>query len=203
MTKVHQSFLNLYPNYPQKKTKSLNSSFIFVEQNGGQYENLDHDSIGDSIPEGAIPSPLIDIPGSSLGLGSLVEVSVDAGKSLHGVIRWIGQRHQQDDGKMYNGFATELVVGVELDEPCTDRGLRLTDGLYHGQRCFKCPEKRAIFVSNKQCTKDRRFHDEGGSKTSTLRSNSSSSDGGKAFGGNECPAIEGSVAALSEYEVFA
>lgn len=149
-------------------------------------------------------SPLIEIPGTNLELGSLVEVSLDSGKNLYGVIRWIGQKHQDfhHELKMSNGYgvnnnysSNELVVGVELDEPCNERGLRLTDGVYNGQRCFRCPERRAVFISPKQCTKDRRFIDEIGSKSSTsLRSTPSDV---KAFGA-ECPIIEGSIPALSK-----
>lgn len=172
---------------------------IILEQNG-QYENVDQDSVSstDQISDCIVPSPLIDIPGTALGLGSLVEVALDSGKNLHGVIRWIGQKHQ-DELKMPNGYgvnsSNELVIGVELDEPCSERGLRLNDGVYHGQRCFRCPDNRAIFVSPKQCTNDRRFHDEGTSKTSTIRSNTPSD--GKAFGA-DCPIIEGTVSALSK-----
>lgn len=176
----------------------INYLILFLEHNGNnQFELLDQDSVSsaDQISDCLVPSPLIDIPGSDLGLGSLVEVAIESGKNLHGVIRWIGQKHQ-DELKMSNGYAgNELVVGVELDEPCNERGLRLTDGSYYGQRCFRCPERRAIFVSPKQCTKDRRFHEETPSKSPTVRSNTPSD--GKAFGA-DCPIIEGSVPALSE-----
>lgn len=158
----------------------------------------------DAISDCIVPSPLIDIPGSTLGLGSLVEVAVDSDKSLHGVIRWIGQKTNQDGVKMSsNGYggASDLVVGVELDEPCTDRRLKLTftDGIYNGQRCFRCPERRAIFVAPKRCTKDRRFPDEPSeSRNSSGSVRSSTPSEGRAFGGNECPIIEGSIQALSE-----
>jgi len=136
-----------------------------------------------------------------LEIGTVVEVAIEGGKNLHGVIRWIGHKYQEDALKMSNGYnnnnnnSSELVVGVELDEPCNERGLRLTDGIYNGQRCFRCPDRRAIFVSPKQCTKDRRFIEEGTSKTSTIRSNTPSD--GKAFGA-DCPIIEGSIEALSK-----
>jgi hypothetical protein len=162
---------------------------------------LDQDSVSstDQISDCIVPSPHIDIPGTALELGSLVEVALESGKNLHGVIRWIGQKRPDYDQKMSNGYnnisSNDLVVGVELDEPCSERGLRLTDGVYNGQRCFRCPDRRAVFVSPKQCTKDRRFIDEVGSKASTIRSNTPSD--GKAFGA-DCPIIEGSIAALSE-----
>lgn len=153
----------------------------------------------DPISDCIVPSPLIDIPGSTLGLGSLVEVDVDSDKPLHGVIRWIGQKTNAEGQKM-NGYGNpDLVVGVELDEPCNDRRskLLLTDGVYNGQRFFRCPDRRAIFVSPKRCTKDRRFPDDPAeSKGTSIRS--SSSEGARAFGGAECPIVEGSVPALSE-----
>lgn len=179
---------------------TLKCSFLYLlEQNGNQFDLLDQDSVSsaDQISDCIVPSPLIDIPGSTLGLGSLVEVTIDVGKNLYGVIRWIGQKHQENL-KMPNNYATnELVVGVELDEPCSERGLRLSDGVYKGQRFFRCPDQRAIFVSPKQCTKDRRFHDDIASKSPTIRSNTPSD--GKAFGA-DCPIIEGSVSALSEFD---
>lgn len=179
--------------------------FVILESNG-QYDNFDQDSVSsvDQISDCIVPSPLFDIPGSSLEIGSVVEVAIDGGsKSLHGVIRWIGHKYQDDLLKMSNGYnstninnSSELVVGVELDEPCNERGLRLSDGIYQGQRCFRCPDRRAIFVSPKQCTKDRRFLEEPGTSKSSIRSSTPSD--GKAFGA-ECPIIEGSVNALSEY----
>lgn len=175
---------------------------LFLEHNGNnQFEFLDQDSVSsvDQISDCLLPSPLIEIPDSELGLGSLVEVTIDSGKNLHGVIRWIGKKYQ-DEQKMSNGYASkDLVVGVELDEPCNDRGLRLSDGVYNGQRCFRCPDKRAIFISPKQCTKDRRFHEDTPSKSPTMRSNTPSD--GKAFGA-DCAIIEGSVPALSESTKF-
>lgn len=209
MTKVQKKtlilpsllFLNFLSSY-SFVFKVLIIFLLILEQNGNQFEHLDQDSVSsaDQISDCIVPSPLIDIPGSILGLGSLVEVTTaESGKSLHGVIRWIGQKHQDQEQKMPNGYAAgnELVVGVELDEPCSERGLRLTDGVYNGQRCFRCPDRRAIFVSPKQCTKDRRFHDDVASKSPTVRSNTPSE--GKAFGA-DCPIIEGSVGALSEFQ---
>lgn len=161
----------------------------------------------DAISDCIVPSPLIDIPGSTLGLGSLVEVDVDSEKTLHGVIRWIGQKTNADGGvKMAtnNGYgassSADLVVGVELDEPCIDRRLKLnlTDGVYNGQRCFRCPERRAVFVAPKRCTKDRRFPDDlADTKSSSGSIRSSTPSEGRAFGA-DCPIIEGSVPALSE-----
>jgi CAP-Gly domain len=192
-------------------TKILTSD-IFSEQNG-QYDNLDQDTssvASDAISDCIVPSPLIDIPGSTLGLGSLVEVDVDGDKTLHGVIRWIGQKTNQDGVvKMAtNGYgansSADLVIGVELDEPCIDRRLKLnlTDGVYNGQRCFRCPERRAVFVAPKRCTKDRRFPDDfADTKSSSGSIRSTTPSEGRAFGA-DCPIIEGSVPALSECNGF-
>lgn len=183
---------------------------IFSEQNG-QYDHLDQDTssvASDAISDCIVPSPLIDIPGSTLGLGSLVEVDVDGERTLHGVIRWIGQKTNQDGGvKMAtNGTSSsaDLVVGVELDEPCIDRRLKLnlTDGQFNGQRCFRCPERRAVFVAPKRCTKDRRFHDDlTDTKSSSGSIRSTTPSEGRAFGA-DCPIIEGSVPALSECNII-
>lgn len=121
-----------------------------------------------------------------LGLGSLVEVDVEV-DTVFGVIRWIGHKSASNQ---------ELVVGVELEVPWTDRRLKLnlSDGVYNGKRYFRCPERRAIFVSPKSCTKDKRFLDDPESQAS-IRSSTPSE--GKAFGA-DCPIIEGSVPALSK-----
>lgn len=160
----------------------------------------------DAISDCIVPSPLIDIPGSTLGLGSLVEVNVDSEKSLHGVIRWIGQKANNETVKMAsnNYGASDLVVGVELDEPCTDRRLKLnfSDGIYNGQRCFRCPERRAIFVPPKRCTKDRRFHDDlNDSRGSSGSVRSSTPSEGRAFGA-DCPIITGKIPPLSKNLIF-
>lgn len=196
MSKVENLFQNLATRIASNEFNLI--YFVFLEQNG-QYENLDQDTssvASDCLSDCIVPSPLIDIPGSTLGLGSLVEVDVDSDKSLHGVIRWIGQKTNQEGLKP----TMELVVGVELDEPVDRRlKLNLSDGVYNGQRCFRCPDKRAIFVSPKRCTKDRRFPDDPSDSKLTsgsIRSNESSD--GRAFGA-DCPIIEGSVPALSKF----
>jgi hypothetical protein len=200
----HDKSLKLCRMFCRLMTNSL-LLFPLPEPNG-QYDNFDQDTssvASEALSDCIVPSPLIDIPGSTLGLGSLVEVDVDAEKTLHGVIRWIGQKTTPDGLKMANngyGDAGELVVGVELDEPCIDRRLKLnlTDGVYNGQRCFRCPERRAIFVAPKRCTKDRRFPDDiADTKSSSGSIRSTTPSEGRAFGA-DCPIIEGSVPALSE-----
>lgn len=117
------------------------------------------------------------------------------------MIRWIGHKTTVEGVKM-NGH-NELVIGVELDEPFTERRhkINLNDGVYNGQRCFRCPDRRALFVSQKRCKPDRRFPDENhqeynrSSASGSVRSTTPSE--GRVFGA-ECPIIEGSVAPLSE-----
>lgn len=186
-----------------------NSVSYFIAEQNGQYDHLDQDTssvASDAFSDCIVPSPLIDIPGSTLGLGSLVEVDVDGDKTLHGVIRWIGQKTTPEGVKMAtNGYGegnpADLVIGVELDEPCIDRRLKLnlTDGVYNGQRYFRCPERRAVFVAPKRCTKDRRFPDDlADTKSSSGSIRSSTQSEGRAFGA-DCPIIEGSVQALSKF----
>lgn len=186
---------------------SFPSLHITLSEQNGAYENFDQDNssvASDAISDCIVPSPLFDIPDSSLGLGSLVEVDIGEEKLLHGVIRWIGHKTNVEGVKM-NGNSNDLVIGVELDEPFTDRRLKvnLNDGVYNGQRCFRCPDRRALFVSQKRCKPDRRFPDENHSdmknSSGSLKSNTPSE--GRAFGA-ECPIIQGSVAPLSESKKF-
>lgn len=175
--------------------------YLTFLENNGQYENVEKDTLSsdlnESISDCAIPS-LTDIPDSSLGLGSLVEVTVDNDKVIHGVIRWIGQKSNRDTMKTSTfgsgNSPLDLIVGVELEEPWTDRRLKLnlSNGVYNGQRFFQCPERRAIFVSPKRCSKDRRFPDD----PESVRSSTPSE--GKSYG-VDCPVIEGSVPALSKF----
>ncbi|XP_063700280.1 uncharacterized protein LOC134830659 [Culicoides brevitarsis] len=130
-----------------------------------------------------IPTPLNEIPGTSLGVGSMVEVSTDISENLYGVIRWIGSTQ--------NGNNNRIIVGVELEEEQNDRPLLLTDGIYNGIRLFRCPPNRALFVHPSQCSKDRRFVEEAKSSRS-----SQILDGKKMFGQVDCPIVEGSVPPL-------
>jgi hypothetical protein len=120
------------------------------------------------------------------------------------VIRWIGKKTNLEGNKM-NGH-NDLIIGVELDESFTERRLKinLNDGVYNGQRCFRCPDRRALFVSQKRCKPDRRFpdndnHQEYKGSSGSVRSTTPSE--GRAFGA-ECPIIEGSVQPLSESLIF-
>ncbi|KAF7653562.1 hypothetical protein LDENG_00081400 [Lucifuga dentata] len=72
--------------------------------------------------------------------GSMVEVN---DPPLFGVIRWIGQ---------ISGIL-EPVAGIELDHELSAG----TDGSYLGQRHFRCPANRGLFVKLRNCRRDSRF----------------------------------------------
>ncbi|XP_072232387.1 ubiquitin carboxyl-terminal hydrolase CYLD [Leuresthes tenuis] len=79
-------------------------------------------------------------PGSELEVGSMVEVNEPP---LFGVIRWIGQ---------ISGIS-EAVAGIELDEELSAG----TDGSYLGERHFRCPANKGLFVKLRNCRRDSRF----------------------------------------------
>ncbi|XP_037335756.2 ubiquitin carboxyl-terminal hydrolase CYLD isoform X1 [Pungitius pungitius] len=95
------------------------------------------------------PSPLRS-PGGSEGeeagargeleVGSMVEVN---DPPLFGVIRWIGQI----------GGVPEPVAGIELDQELSAG----TDGSYLGERHFRCPANKGLFVKLRNCRRDSRF----------------------------------------------
>ncbi|XP_019383804.1 PREDICTED: ubiquitin carboxyl-terminal hydrolase CYLD-like [Gavialis gangeticus] len=78
----------------------------------------------------------------SLGVNSLVQLSLDKGNQVSGTIRWVGNLPR----------TTHKMAGVELDE---DKGI--TDGEWQGVRYFQCPSKRGIFVKLQSCQPDMRF----------------------------------------------
>ncbi|KAG5846261.1 ubiquitin carboxyl-terminal hydrolase CYLD [Anguilla anguilla] len=75
-----------------------------------------------------------------LEVGSMVEVK---DPPLYGVIRWIGQ---------INGIP-EHVAGLELDQELA----AATDGSYRGERYFRCPANKGLFVKLRNCRRDSRF----------------------------------------------
>ncbi|KAF7229887.1 ubiquitin carboxyl-terminal hydrolase CYLD [Nothobranchius furzeri] len=77
---------------------------------------------------------------SDLEVGSLVEVN---DPPLFGVIRWIGQL----------SAVPELVAGIELDQELSAG----TDGSYLGERHFRCPPNKGLFVKLRNCRRDSRF----------------------------------------------
>ena len=140
-----------------------------------------------------VTSLLTEIPETSLGIGSMVEVSTDVTDNLYGLIRWIGERTNQSNG----ASSPDLVIGVELELENTEPKLRTSNGMFENQKCFSCPSKRALFVHPSQCMKDRRFQED--SKASSTASYKSSSDARMMFGAVDCPVVEGSVPPLSEF----
>uniref|UniRef100_UPI0037E86EE4 ubiquitin carboxyl-terminal hydrolase CYLD n=1 Tax=Semicossyphus pulcher TaxID=241346 RepID=UPI0037E86EE4 len=75
-----------------------------------------------------------------LEVGSMVEVN---DPPLFGVIRWIGR---------ITGI-TEPVAGIELDQELSAG----TDGSYLGERHFRCPANKGLFVKLRNCRRDSRF----------------------------------------------
>ncbi|KAM8899289.1 ubiquitin carboxyl-terminal hydrolase CYLD isoform 2-T2 [Spinachia spinachia] len=79
-------------------------------------------------------------PWAELEVGSMVEVNAPP---LFGVIRWIGQI----------GGVPEPVAGIELDQELSAG----TDGSYLGERHFRCPANKGLFVKLRNCRRDSRF----------------------------------------------
>ncbi|TKS93164.1 Ubiquitin carboxyl-terminal hydrolase CYLD [Collichthys lucidus] len=75
-----------------------------------------------------------------LEVGSMVEVN---DPPLFGVIRWIGRI----------GGILESVAGIELDQELSAG----TDGSYLGERHFRCPANKGLFVKLRNCRRDSRF----------------------------------------------
>ncbi|KAM7377061.1 hypothetical protein PAMA_013716 [Pampus argenteus] len=79
-------------------------------------------------------------PEGELEVGSMVEVN---DPPLFGVIRWIGR---------IIGIS-EPVAGIELDQELSAG----TDGSYLGERHFRCPANKGLFVKLRNCRRDSRF----------------------------------------------
>ena len=116
-------------------------------------------------------SHLNGINGHDFEIGSAVEVNVD-GISRYGVIRWIGQLGDNDDG---------LMAGIEMDEEMNG----LSDGTHDGKRYFECAPRRGHFVELSHCLKDSRFASMSERRRSAL------------FGSIDCPTVTGDVPPLS------
>lgn len=119
----------------------------------------------------------------------MVEVQLGEAQSLYGVIKWVGLKEP--------GNHSSCLVGVELDEEPVDEEVQLTlsDGVYAGVRLFKCPQRRAIFVSPPMISKDRRFQDQA---SGTSGKGAKPVDNYKMFGQKDCPVVQGFVPPLSE-----
>ncbi|XP_066517926.1 ubiquitin carboxyl-terminal hydrolase CYLD [Hoplias malabaricus] len=79
-------------------------------------------------------------PKTWLEVGSMVEMN---DPPIFGVIRWLGQ---------IPGI-TEPVAGIELDQELS----AATDGSYLGERYFRCPPNKGLFVKLRNCRRDSRF----------------------------------------------
>uniref|UniRef100_A0A3F2YVE2 ubiquitinyl hydrolase 1 n=1 Tax=Anopheles culicifacies TaxID=139723 RepID=A0A3F2YVE2_9DIPT len=153
-------------------------------------------------------SPLQELPNDpSLGVGSMVEVTLDAFETsgstpattdplLYGVIRWIGPLPTAGSGSNHR----KVMVGVELEDEPIDPTLETTNGTHNGVRLFKCPANRAIFVHTSQCSRDRRFQDIPPMSPCTSRTAQASSTGSKTdttmFGKVDCPVVKGRMPPL-------
>ncbi|XP_052892717.1 ubiquitin carboxyl-terminal hydrolase CYLD [Anopheles moucheti] len=153
-------------------------------------------------------SPLQELPNDpSLGVGSMVEVTLDAFETpgsttattdplLYGVIRWIGPLPTAGSGSNHR----KVMVGVELEDEPIDPTLETTNGTHNGVRLFKCPANRAIFVHTSQCSRDRRFQDIPPMSPCTSRTTQLSSAGSKTdttmFGKVDCPVVKGRMPPL-------
>lgn len=159
-------------------------------------------------------SPLQELPNTSLGIGSMVEVNLpNINENLYGVIRWIG----------IPAGLKDIMIGLELEEDHPDKSLPLTDGYYNKTlfvirilcvcccyffhfvcifRLFKCPKGRGLFVTTDQCRCDRRFLGTDGSLTKSavdIIDGCYRNDNNLLFGQVECPIIPGAVAPISRF----
>ncbi|KAM9833034.1 ubiquitin carboxyl-terminal hydrolase CYLD isoform 1-T1 [Syngnathus typhle] len=75
-----------------------------------------------------------------LEVGSMVEVN---DPPLYGVIRWIGRIEG----------VYEVVAGIELEQEVSAG----SDGTYLGERYFRCPPNKGLFVKLLNCRRDSRF----------------------------------------------
>ncbi|OXB60938.1 hypothetical protein ASZ78_001516 [Callipepla squamata] len=78
----------------------------------------------------------------SLEVNSMVQITLDKGNQVSGIIRWLG----------YLPHTKHKMAGVELDE---DKGV--TAGEWLGKYYFHCAPKRGIFVKLQSCQPDVRF----------------------------------------------
>ncbi|CAJ1085889.1 ubiquitin carboxyl-terminal hydrolase CYLD [Xyrichtys novacula] len=129
------------PPLPPPKPLSPTTSPLETDQ-------LQHTN-GDHNPPSPLRSPdSVDGAGNDgeagqvdeLEVGSMVEVN---DPPLFGVIRWIGR---------INGV-NEAVAGIELDQELSAG----TDGSYLGERHFRCPANKGLFVKLRNCRRDSRF----------------------------------------------
>ncbi|XP_009069228.1 PREDICTED: ubiquitin carboxyl-terminal hydrolase CYLD-like, partial [Acanthisitta chloris] len=83
-----------------------------------------------------------DSGNSGLEVNSMVQITLDKGNQVSGIIRWLG----------YLPYVEHKMAGVELDE---DKGVNAGDWL--GKYYFRCAPKRGLFVRLQSCQPDVRF----------------------------------------------
>uniref|UniRef100_A0A8B9QLY4 Ubiquitin carboxyl-terminal hydrolase CYLD n=1 Tax=Anas platyrhynchos TaxID=8839 RepID=A0A8B9QLY4_ANAPL len=83
-----------------------------------------------------------------LEVNSMVQITLDKGNQVFGIIRWLGYLPQ----------IKHKMAGVELDE---DKGV--TAGEWLGKYYFHCAPKRGLFVKLQSCQPDVRFQSSRGS----------------------------------------
>ncbi|XP_055370607.1 ubiquitin carboxyl-terminal hydrolase CYLD isoform X2 [Betta splendens] len=125
------------PPLPPPKPRSPPSSAVA--------EQLQHSNGVHSPPSPLMSPDSVDAARENdeegrLEVGSMVEVN---DPPLLGVIRWIGR---------ISGI-TEPVAGIELDQELSAG----TDGSYLGERHFRCPANKGLFVKLRNCRRDSRF----------------------------------------------
>uniref|UniRef100_A0A3Q2PXL5 ubiquitinyl hydrolase 1 n=1 Tax=Fundulus heteroclitus TaxID=8078 RepID=A0A3Q2PXL5_FUNHE len=96
-------------------------------------------------PANGFHSPFSPLRGETglqteLEVGSMVEVN---NPPLFGVIRWIG----------HISGVQEPVAGIELEQELSAG----TDGSYLGERHFRCPTNKGLFIKLRNCRRDSRF----------------------------------------------
>lgn len=118
----------MHPQKAGNEKVTAKLSNLFIEQNKNPEPIYDNApslvSVTPIEDEHISPSPLSEIPGANLGVGSMVEVSTDVCEDLYGVIRWIGCPQG----------SRSVMVGVELEDEQEDRPLNLTNGTHNGVR---------------------------------------------------------------------
>ncbi|POI29315.1 hypothetical protein CIB84_006935 [Bambusicola thoracicus] len=108
---------------------------LFESDMGVEHSKQTKQQIGESGDECEGVNP-------SLEVNSMVQITLDKGNQVSGIIRWLG----------YLPHTKHKMAGVELDE---DKGV--TAGEWLGKYYFHCAPKRGIFVKLQSCQPDVRF----------------------------------------------
>lgn len=147
------------------------TSHYSLRKNVRQPAYYDND-INNDIDVGERPEEFTKVPGSTLGLNTMVTVETGTCAPINGVIRAIFRMGQT------------IMVGVEIEDFISYVPLTLTDGTYSGHRFFKCQNGKALFTEADHCHKDNRFSDDFVAEN-------------KVFGHPESPVVTDRIAPLS------